>query len=185
MSKHSVEKIKLLEFHLAMFRRLLRLGRCFDTLYSALPLLHHPDKMVQMLVVLTKIAQGMFLLCDHIVWFGRVGITEVDTLHWSGTANRYFFYSIVLMLARDFYEIMQLYDVTKHSLKNRQMSLTELVCSNKTVFLDLLKNACDVFIPATGLGYVKFNPGTVGFFGVMSSAAALYTIVNPVYKMVP
>ncbi|XP_008467788.1 peroxisomal membrane protein 11B [Diaphorina citri] len=183
MSKHSVEKIKLLEFHLAMFRRLLRLGRCFDALYSALPLLHHPDKMIQMFTIMTKIAQGMYLLCDHIVWFGRVGLMEMDTVHWTGTANRYFFYSLVLMLARDIYEILQLYDVTKRSY--RKVPLGELVCSNKSLFLDLFKNVFDVLIPATGLGYVKFSPGAVGFFGVLSSAAALYTIVNPMYKMIP
>lgn len=182
MSKYSIEKVKLLEFHLAMFRRLLRLGRCVDALYTALPFLHHPDKIVQFLAVLTKITQAMYLLCDHIVWFGRVGLTEVDTTHWTSTANRYFFYSLVLLLARDAYEILQLYDV-KHSI--RKLPLLQLVVNHKSLFLDLFKNSCDVLIPATGLGYFKFSPGAVGLFGVLSSAAALLPLINPVYSMTP
>lgn len=183
MPKQSVERLKLLDYHLAMFRRLLRLGRCIDTLYSALPILHHSDKVIQTLAVLTKISQALFLFCDHIIWFGRVGLTEVDTLHWAGNANKYLFYSFVLMLVRDLYELLQIYDISKQSF--RKVPLSQLVCNNKALMIDLFKNSFDVLIPATALGFVKFSPAAVGFFGTLSSAAVLYTMFNPIYKLAP
>ena len=60
-----------------------------------------------------------------------------------------------------------------------------LMTCHKDVFIDTLKNSCDMFIPLTALGFTKLSPSTVGVLGAVSSLAALVTIVKPITKLVP
>ncbi|GJQ66310.1 hypothetical protein Trydic_g4355 [Trypoxylus dichotomus] len=64
----SGDTFKNVEFQLGSFRKLLRFGKCVDTIYSILPLLNHNDSTIKITVILGKLSNSMFLLADHILW---------------------------------------------------------------------------------------------------------------------
>ncbi|XP_055750209.1 peroxisomal membrane protein 11B-like [Salvelinus fontinalis] len=57
--------------------------------------------------------------------------------------------------------------------------------SNPPLLLDLLKNACDVFIPLDRLGIYPTGQGFVGACGLASSILSILTIVHPWLKLKP
>lgn len=200
VNKYSIERIRSLENSLSSFRKVLRLGRCIDTLYSALNTIQLEDPWLRFTLTLSKVAQALFLYADHVVWLSRSGFFKAEA-DWNKIANKFWLVSIIANLARDFYEIihiLEMYTVTllkpsqflSGPMKNVAVSdslkhLLFLVNCHKDVFVDTVKNSCDLFIPLTALGYTKFSPSVVGTLGAVSSLAALVTLVKPITKLVP
>ena len=60
-----------LEKTLASFRKLLRLGTFIDVLHGARQSMHHPSLLTGAIVTLSKIANAMYLLGDHLIWIHR------------------------------------------------------------------------------------------------------------------
>ncbi|XP_076236498.1 peroxisomal biogenesis factor 11ab [Calliopsis andreniformis] len=192
--QHSAEILRSLEYTFSSFRKLLRLGRCLDSLYSALKMMNYPDLTVRVTLTLSKIANALFLLADHIIWIGRVGLFRVNIEKWSKVANKYWLMTIILNLTRDVYEISKILEQEgKNVLKKtpnlscniRSHMILSHLRNHKEIVMDTVKNGCDLFIPLTALGFTKFNPGTIGLFGVISSLVGLYTLVYPLYKLTP
>lgn len=170
---------------------MLRFGRCLDSLYQALKMTKYPELIVRITLTMAKIANALYLLADHLIWIGRMGILRVDLEKWNRIANRYWLVSIIMNLTRDIYEIVKTFGrecslerLTRHGTFKRQQ-ISCYLKNHKEVMVDTVKNGCDVFIPLTALGYTKFTPGTVGLLGVISSLIGLYTILNPSYKIYP
>lgn len=136
----------------------------------------------------------MFLLADHILWLGRADVCSVNTERWSQISNKFWLFSISMNLVRDFYEISQLglkcKVVPQNELNNVKnmadtlIKVTKLV-ENNEIFMDTVKNSCDLFIPLTALGYVKLSPGTVGLLGTISSLVGIWVLINPKLKLSP
>lgn len=191
----------------------LRFGKCVDVLYAAQRTIHHSNVTLRLTLTLSKIAQALFLYADHIIWLSRTGLVKsIDAKKWNNTANKYWFVSIVMNLCRDFYELSRLIDRTLNSgngrtkqtlyrwlfetnsnistLSKRDVSKASLyvysyVYENRAIFIDTMKNMCDVFIPLTALGYTKLKPRTVGMLGVISSIAAIMVLIQPAAKLQP
>lgn len=150
----------------------------------------HEDALVSFNCAISKVSYSMFLLCDHIIWFGRSGFTDVDTNRWNRIACKYWLISITMNLVRDYVEIKRLLANSKLILKYKDtdrkiifrniMAFTE---AHKDVLLDTLKNSCDIFLPLAALNYVNLSPGTIGFLGVISSVAGIYTVLDPFAKL--
>lgn len=196
-TRHSSDVLRSLEYTFSSFRKLLRLGRCLDTLYSALSTMKYPDLIIRITLTLSKIANALFLLADHIIWIGRVGLIRVDTEKWSKVANKYWLMNITLNLARDVYEIVRILEqekkfssskknlaASKYKLQNVSQSLSHLE-NHKDIVIDTIKNGCDLFIPLTALGYTRLTPGIIGVCGLISSVIGIYTLVFPLYKLTP
>lgn len=176
---------------------MLRFGRCFDTLYAALPLFQHHDPTVRSVLILSRISQALFLLTDHLLWLGRADVCGVNTERWSRLSNKYWLYSITLNLVRDFYEISKVLQTQKCSIlpRNGCKNVGDVVemafrifgvfQHNRALMIDTIKNGCDFFIPLTALGHVKLTPGTVGWLGVISSLAGLLVLIEPSVKVTP
>lgn len=160
--------------------------------------------MLRLTLTLSKIAQALFLYADHIIWLSRTGLFKrIDAIKWNKRANKYWLLSIVLNLCRDFYEIIKLMDsTTSHNKTIHGKSCPSRICSmqdflqiamrcygciyiNQAIFVDTIKNLCDVFIPLTGLGYTKLSPRSIGILGVISSLAGLIVILKPTAKLIP
>ncbi|CAH1640368.1 unnamed protein product [Spodoptera littoralis] len=199
-NKYSVDRIKNLELTFSSFRKILRLGRCIDICYTALNSMHIEDPILRVTLTVSKLAHALFLYSDHIVWLTKSGFLKTDSEKWNRTANKFWLISIIANLARDFYEIVHLMDLHRTSflkpseLLNSTMKydvngsikyMYMLMTCHKDVFIDTLKNSCDMFIPLTALGVTKLSPSTVGVLGAISSLAALVTIVKPITKLVP
>ncbi|XP_028167595.1 peroxisomal membrane protein 11B [Ostrinia nubilalis] len=200
-NKYSVDRIKNLELTLSTFRKILRLGRCVDICYSALNSMNIDDPFLRLAITTSKLAHSLFLYADHIVWFTKSGFLKTDSDKWNRTANKFWLLSIIANLARDFYEILHILELNKttllkpSSLLNGSVNnldftgsarhLYMFVNCHKDIFIDTVKNSCDLFIPLTALGFTKLSPSAVGTLGAISSLAALITIVKPITKLVP
>ncbi|KOC67523.1 Peroxisomal membrane protein 11B [Habropoda laboriosa] len=194
-TQHSAEILRSLEYTFSSFRKLLRLGRCLDSLYSALKMMKYPDVGLRLTLTLSKIANALFLLADHIIWIGRVGLHRVNIEKWSKVSNKYWLMSIIMNLIRDFYEILKILEREgKDVLMSRpkfsscswkQYELLFHLRNHKAIVMDAIKNACDLFIPLTALGFTKFTPGAIGIFGMISSIVGIYTLIYPLYKVTP
>ncbi|XP_018567099.1 peroxisomal membrane protein 11A [Anoplophora glabripennis] len=196
-NKEGVEGIKNLEYQLSTFRRLLRFGRFVESLYAVLPLFQEENASVKYPVILSKIANALFLLADHILWLGRTDLCTINTEKWSRISNKYWLYSITMSLVRDFYEISQIIKCQKHTVTpdsgiNNFNDITKVltrvisvVQSNQNVVIDTVKNGCDLFIPLTALGHAKLSPGTIGLLGAVSSIAGLLVLLDPQKKLTP
>lgn len=75
--------------------------------------------------------------------------------------------------------------LSKRDLSKATLQLYGYVYENRDIFIDTAKNVCDMFIPLTALGYTKLKPRTVGILGVISSAAAIYVLLQPTAKLQP
>lgn len=194
-TQHSAEILRSLEYTFSSFRKLLRLGRCLDSLYSASKMMKYPDVTIRVTLTLSKIANALFLLADHIIWIGRVGLFKVNVEKWSKIANKYWLMSIIMNLTRDIYEIIKILEregkgvlMKKPRLSPHILKEYELVyhLSNHTdILMDAIKNGCDLFIPLTALGFTQFTPGTIGLLGMISSFVGVYTLIYPLYKLTP
>lgn len=191
-SRQSVDTLKSLEYSFSTFRKLLRLGRCVESLYGALSTMHYNDITVRFTTTLSKIANALFLLCDHILWAARAGVADVNTDKWGRIAYKYWLYSIIMNLIRDFYEINRILEISRRKAGSRLAVraintpvLYLIAAQHKDVLVDTVKNVCDVFIPMAALGYMKLSPGMVGLLGVVSSLAGIIPIIDPMYKLSP
>ncbi|XP_071440356.1 peroxisomal membrane protein 11B [Hetaerina americana] len=205
LSRRSVEQLQSLEYTFGSFRRLLRLGRFLDSLYSALSSIHHADVIVRITLTLSKISSALFLLADHMLWFGRTGLIDVDSPRWSRLSYKYWLYSLTMNLLRDVYEIWRglSRQVDKRSLRLGNPSrsyqcridsacpisavkmIFAFLSDHQDIAVDTVKNACDLLIPLTALGYTSFSPGVVGVLGVISSIAAILALIDPTKKLSP
>ncbi|KAG7206538.1 hypothetical protein KM043_003881 [Ampulex compressa] len=196
-TRHSAEVLRSLEYTFGSFRKLLRLGRFLDSFYSALKTTKHPDIIVRITLTIAKISNALFLLADHIIWIGRVGILRVNVEKWNKVANRYWLMNIVMNLTRDIYEMVKFIQYHGKGIFQRGANFPEK-CNlfqpygvlahlkyRKDVTIDTLKNTCDLFIPLTALGFTNFAPGTIGILGIISSVIGLYTLICPLYKLSP
>lgn len=182
-------------------------------LYAAQRTVHHTNVTLRLTLTLGKIASALYLYADHIVWLSRTGLVKsIDAKKWNDKANKYWFVSIVMNLCRDIFELSRLFDhalnasngrskqtinrwlfdtnanistMTKQDFRKASHQACEYVYENRAVFIDTLKNACDLFIPLTALGYTKLKPRTVGLLGVISSLAAIAVLIQPVAKLQP
>ncbi|XP_012351125.1 peroxisomal membrane protein 11B [Apis florea] len=194
-TQNSAEILRSLEYTFSSFRKLLRLGRCLDSLYSALKMMKYPEVTIRVTLTLSKIANALFLLADHIIWIGRVGLLRVNIEKWSKIANKYWLMNIIMNLTRDIYEIIKILetegkDVLMRAPKFssnlwRQYELLYHLRNHKSIVIDTIKNGCDMFIPLTALGFTKLTPGTIGILGMISSIVSIYTLIYPLYKLTP
>lgn len=155
----------------------------------------YPDLTIRATLTLSKLANALFLLTDHIIWVGRVGLYRVNIEKWSKISNKYWLMGIIMNLIRDIYEIIKIFEHEKESVLMRtskfshhlwkQYKLLYHLRNHKDVVMDTIKNGCDLCIPLTALGFTKFTPGTIGILGVISSIVSLYTLTYPLYKLTP
>lgn len=103
-------------------------------------------------------------------------------------------------LCRDVYEIIKIFESapqvnkslanavsirTTQDALNLSLRAYSNFCVHRAVYVDTLKNVCDLFIPLTALGYTKLNPRTIGLLGVASSMAGLIVMLQPSVKLLP
>ncbi|XP_037365783.1 peroxisomal membrane protein 11A isoform X2 [Talpa occidentalis] len=122
-------------------------------------------------------------------------------------AARHYCLSLLLSLARDLYEILlQMEQVTRdRARKGTQASQEPPACSvaeeetewlqslllllfralrrHPPLFLDTVKNVCDLLIPLDQLGIYRSNPGVIGLGGLVSSVAGMVVVAYPHLKL--
>uniref|UniRef100_A0A8D2PLR8 Peroxisomal biogenesis factor 11 beta n=1 Tax=Zosterops lateralis melanops TaxID=1220523 RepID=A0A8D2PLR8_ZOSLA len=124
--------------------------------------------------------------------------------------SRYFLFALVVNLSRDVYEIRLLLEraettkkrgkspennphlQTESKIQRFQLHLQlqlrlllRVLRENPPLFLDLLRNVCDLVIPLEKLGLCRSSPGVLGFCGFSSSVLSILTILHPWLKLKP
>ncbi|NXT24026.1 PX11B protein, partial [Syrrhaptes paradoxus] len=154
--------------------------------------------------------RAMYFACDNVLWAGKTGLVPgLEQEKWSQRSFRYYLFALVVNLTRDAYEIRVLMEReasgkrAKSSENGLQLRadnglqqlglrlqiqlrlLIRVLRNNPPLLLDVVKNACDVFIPLDKLGLYKTSPGFVGLCGLTSYILSILTILHPWLKLKP
>ncbi|ESP05507.1 hypothetical protein LOTGIDRAFT_208523 [Lottia gigantea] len=207
-SEELVKKLKNLEASVSTTRKLLRFGKSIDFIQAALKSIHISNTVWKLTITLSKINQACYLLFDHIIYAGRIGVANVDARKWKDLSARFWLVSLILNLVRDFYDIYHIFlhevklrnsklnkslymngdsdhkDKQKKILKNSEL-MQKCVLENKAVCLDLVKNTCDILLPLNSLSKISISPGTQGLVGAISSIIGIAATWNPLLRLVP
>nr|XP_056709200.1 peroxisomal membrane protein 11B [Euleptes europaea] len=204
-------RIKQLEAHMSLGRKLFRLGNSADALEAAKRAIHLSDMVLRFCITVSHLNRAMYFACDNILWAGKSGLVpHMDQEKWSQRSFRYYLFALIMNLSRDAYEIRLLMEREGNGkcqrgggdnsrtpgedgklqqvalrLRLQLRLLAQVLRSNPPLLLDVVKNACDVFIPLDRLGLYKTGPGFVGLCGLTSSVLSIFTIVHPWLKLKP
>ncbi|XP_037307143.1 peroxisomal membrane protein 11A isoform X1 [Pungitius pungitius] len=182
----------------------LRLGNTVNSVAAAKRTLQLSDRVLSLCLTAANLNRALYFLLDNVLWARSVGlIRDINKERWSLNSSRCYFLSLVMSLTRDVYVVLQLMAQRAKDKQFRQKMeahlsescevaeavvphldaflflLLESLKSHPAVALDMLKNACDLFIPLDRLGIYKSNPGVVGFCGLMSSVIGIVTLLEP------
>ncbi|XP_021239468.1 peroxisomal membrane protein 11B [Numida meleagris] len=202
--------VKQLEAHLSLARKLLRLGSSADALEAAKRAIHLSDMVLRFCVTLSHLNRAMYFACDNVLWAGKVGLApSVDQEKWAQRSFRYYLFALIVNLSRDAYEIRLLMEregsgKRGKGAENGQRArgdaglqqlglrlqvqlrlLLRVLRGNPPLLLDVLRNACDLFIPLDKLGLYRSGPAFVGLCGLASSVLSILTILHPWLKLKP
>ncbi|XP_005989840.1 peroxisomal membrane protein 11A [Latimeria chalumnae] len=208
-----IKKLKLLESNMSSGRKLFRLGNAVHALEAAQRNIQVADPVLRFCLTSSSLNRCLYFICDNALWARSVSLApNVDKAKWSLRASRCYFYTLLLSLARDFYQIameMQRGEVLQGKSCRKEVSsppensLGELACriaakvkaffvllyfslrGNPPVLLDTVKNLCDLFIPLDRLGIYKTSPGVVSLCGLLSSILGILTVACPHLKLKP
>ncbi|OXB75102.1 UNVERIFIED_CONTAM: hypothetical protein H355_015463 [Colinus virginianus] len=187
----------------------MRLGSSADAVEAAKRAIHLSDVVLRFCVTLSHLNRAMYFACDNVLWAGRVGLAPgVDQDKWGQRSFRYYLFALVVNLSRDAYEIRVLMEreasakrcrgpaaraeaevglqrLGLQRLGLRLRLLLRVLRGNPPLLLDVLRNACDLFIPLDKLGLYRSGPAFVGLCGLVSSVLSILTIVHPWLKLKP
>ncbi|XP_006266545.1 peroxisomal membrane protein 11B isoform X1 [Alligator mississippiensis] len=209
-SAELLARIKQLEAHMSLGRKLFRLGNSAEALEAAKRAIHLSDMVLRFCITVAHLNRAMYFACDNILWAGKTGLVpHADQEKWSQRSFRYYLFALIMNLSRDAYEIRLLMEREASGkrpkgtenghqaqvdnglqhlalrLRIQLRLLGHVLRSNPPLLLDLVKNACDIFIPLDKLGLYKTSPGFVGLCGLTSSILSILTIVHPWLKLKP
>lgn len=182
-----VLKIKKLEAHAGLGRKFLRLGRSLNSVQSAQRSINLLDPVLRITLTTFYINQGVYLLLDHYLWMGKVGLLDVDK-KWEFTSARLFHFSICLGIIRDLYSLHQTLITLTNKGKRLSIDIRLLIriCkTNPAATLDLVRNLFDLPLPASKLGFIPTHDGVLGVCGLVSSLIGAYQLARPNMKPKP
>lgn len=173
-----------------------RFGRSLEAVRSARRAVNLQSYMLSLILTTSHTNKAVYLLIDHYIWMGRVGLLKIDDKYWGDKASRFWLLSLILGFVRDLYSLRV---STEKSLEDRHnekpyksegagdivMAVFYALRNNPQAALDLVKNGCDIVIPANSLGIINVNNGVVGLCGVLSSILAGLQVYYPQLKLTP
>ncbi|KAK7116831.1 peroxisomal membrane protein 11B-like [Littorina saxatilis] len=207
-----VQKLQLISNALSTCRKFLRVGKSADFVHAALQSLHISDDVLRWTITVSKVNQAVYLVFDHIVLAGRLGIAKVDKDKWNRLSAQFWLVTLVLGMTRDVYDLIncigrdlrdrdaklsQQRKVSGETLDNNNLHrprkavpsksrvVWRSVADNKPLVLDLVKNLSDLVLPLEALGHIQASPGVQGLFGVLSSVIGIVTTWEPLLRLVP
>lgn len=158
-------------------------------------------------LTLANLNRVFYFICDTVLWVRSVGLVAgVDKERWRHWAARHYYYSLLLSLARDLYELaLQVEQLARERawqaqaaeaaegpcmadeeviwLQSFLLLLFRALKQQPSLLLDILKNACDLLNPLHQLGIYESNPGLIGLGGLLSSLAGLIVVLYPHLKL--
>jgi len=180
-----------LKSHLALGRRLFRLGKPLEHLQALLSALQTRGETGEQITTIAKqLSYFGFLTYDSIIWADAVKfikLNPITSVKVNKMANRYWFSGILFSLVHSLIKARRLTnekgklqspawnekhigDAADRDTKSHALRVAR-AATHRQLIIDIL----DVWTPASGLGLVNVNDGVMGIFGLISSAIALQT----------
>ncbi|NXM99782.1 PX11A protein, partial [Sylvia borin] len=205
--KKLVMKLKQLESSMSSGRKMFRLGNMVHALVAARRTAELPEVVPRLCLTGSHLSRALYFVCDAVLWLRSVGLQpRIDRPKWHGWATKCYYCSLLMNLARDWYEISwrleqaALEEKTKEKffsqkhveeqngvrsdgLRSLLLQLFEILKKNPPLLLDLMKNLCDLPGPLDTLGIYKTSPGVIGFCGLLSSLVGILTLASPHLKL--
>ncbi|KAF6273328.1 peroxisomal biogenesis factor 11 alpha [Rhinolophus ferrumequinum] len=202
-----VMKLKKLESSVSTGRKWFRLGNVVHAVQATEQSMHATDLVPRLCLTLANLNRVLYFICDTVLWVRSVGLTSsINKEKWRVWAARHYYYSLLLSLVRDLYEIaLQMEQVAHNRAKREKTPSQDPGCSvadeetewlqsfllllfrslrkHPPLFLDTVKNLCDILNPLHQLGIYKSNPGVIGLGGLLSSVAGIITVAYPHMKL--
>ncbi|KAI0094615.1 peroxisomal biogenesis factor 11 [Irpex rosettiformis] len=179
-----------LKSHLALGRKLMRLGKPLEHLQSALKATTASGPAVEQLTTIGRqLAYFGYLSNDALVWANSVkfwNLKPSTAARVNKLANQFWLAGILFSItfgllksARISSEIKDLQSsgvwTEKGTQADRDAKILSLERTTAGVRYQFIIDLFDVWIPATNLGFVNLNDGVLGLFGLASSLLALRT----------
>ncbi|NWV16696.1 PX11A protein, partial [Origma solitaria] len=204
--KKLVMKLKQLESSMSSGRKMFRLGNMVHALVAARRTAELPEVVPRVCLTASHLSRALYFVCDGVLWLKSVGLQpDIDKPKWQNWATKWYYYSLLINLARDWYEISwrleqaaleektkenccwqkheELNGVKNDGLHGFLLQLFQVLKRNPPLLLDLVKNLCDLSGPLDSLGIYKTNPGVIGFCGILSSLVGILTLASPHLKL--
>lgn len=203
-----VMKLKKLESSVSTGRKWFRLGNVVHAVQATQQSIHATDPVPRFCLTLANLNRVVYFICDTVLWARSVGLASgINKEKWRMWAARYYYYSLLLSLLRDLYEISLQMERAAQDKAKRDKSLSQdplghSVADEETewlqsfllllfrslrqhppLLLDTVKNLCDILNPLDQLGIYKSNPGIIGLGGLVSSVAGIITVAWPHLKL--
>ncbi|NXL88503.1 PX11A protein, partial [Alectura lathami] len=202
-----VLKLKQLESSMSSGRKMFRLGNVVHALVAARKTTELPDAVPRVCLTASNLTRALYFVCDTVLWLRSAGLQpDIDKAKWQNWATKCYYFSLLMNLARDWYEISWRLEQalqeekTKKSCfwdeQNQQPNyskcdglhgflplLFQVLRSHPPLLLDMVKNLCDLSGPLDTLGIYRTNPGVIGFCGLLSSLVGILTLVSPHLKL--
>ncbi|KAM4748172.1 peroxisomal membrane protein 11A [Rhinophrynus dorsalis] len=200
-----VMKLKRVESNMSSGRKLFRLGNMVHAIEASKAAMQISDPIPCYCLTIANLNRVLYFTCDTILWARSVDlVSDVNKEKWRYRATLFYFYSLLLNLARDFYEISRCMEI---EAKDRKRSENNTDCENNThlrystgiegfllmlylslknhppVLLDTVKNLCDLFSPLDRLKIYHTNQGFIGLCGLVSSITGILTVAKPLLKL--
>lgn len=166
------------------FRKMLRFGTFFDTLY-AVKNLSINDPVLKTLVAVQRVALAGFLFNDHLIWLRSKGVVGdwVDPAVFGKSSNRWWLAAILAALVKDCYELKRALKAKRGKNPIDIQTVVVELSQRKEILNDLVKNLFDSLIALNGLGFISLSPTKVAFAGIISSVAGTLPLVNHTFKL--
>lgn len=172
----TVQKVQSLESALTNSRKLFRMARTVDFLQKVLDALDRKDETEKTLEVLGYFFKALWLFSDHIIWFGKIKVIQIDTKDWGQKSAWCWLAANSFLAARDLYQLQQLIIQSEERKKSGDTSLWSSKDQQELqkVKLQLAVDLCDILIPLGSLGYISKGLAAAG--GVSSSLIGSYLV---------
>lgn len=188
-------KLRELEQYFLSCRRLVSFGRCTEQLYSALRSMQLSDPIVRITLSTSKFWLSFQMFADHVLWLNQMGILkDIDKESWVNRANKFWLYSVLANLLRDFYEltcvIQQRRSRNQENLDSDLRNFTlgtpiKWVKNNPKLSCDLIKNTCDFWIPYAATNNIKLHSSAIALLGLISTTMGILQIYDRDYRLSP
>ncbi|RPD63097.1 peroxisomal biogenesis factor [Lentinus tigrinus ALCF2SS1-6] len=176
-----------LKSHLALGRKLMRLGKFMENAQGVLKALNaHGDPGERITAIGRQIGYLGYLSLDNIVWANSIkffNLMPSTAQKINKRSAQFWFTGIVFSIAHGLLragrlanEVKKLQSQTlgEKSLETeRDLKLQHLQVAREAVRYQFIIDILDVWIPATNIGLVNFNDGILGIFGLITSLMAL------------
>ncbi|XP_025892088.1 peroxisomal membrane protein 11A [Nothoprocta perdicaria] len=202
-----VAKLRQLESGMSSGRKMFRLGNMVHAMVAARRTVRLPDVVPRFCLTTSNVTRALYFVCDGVLWLKSVGLQpDIDKQKWHNWATKCYYFSLLMNLARDWYEIywrleeavlkktmkqnpswdkedQELSCLKSDSLSSFLLLLVQILKRHPPLLLDMVKNLCDLSGPLDTLGIYKTNSGVVGFCGLISSLVGILTLASPHLKL--